>query len=163
MSEDCKREAHDFFNGAGFGGAGAAADDEGSSAETGVGAGATDNTPEGVGVGADEMTEGVAEPVDADAMGSEGIGCSWVGAASDAEGSETMDSALFTNGRVGATGFSTTGEATGARETEVFVEIGEPGMGVSGAVEHAGVDSVADEDGRSAGSGECSCCSKVPS
>ncbi|KAK7693861.1 hypothetical protein QCA50_003434 [Cerrena zonata] len=41
-------------------------------------------------------------------------------------------------------------------EIEVLDEIGEPGTGVSGAVEQAGVDSVADEEGISAGSGDSS-------
>lgn len=41
-------------------------------------------------------------------------------------------------------------------EIEVLDEIGEPGTGVSGAVEQAGVDSVADEEGTSAGSGDSS-------
>ena len=41
-------------------------------------------------------------------------------------------------------------------ETDVLDEIGEPGTGVSGAVEHAGVDSVADDERTSAGSGDSS-------
>jgi len=45
------------------------------------------------------------------------------------------------------------GEAA-AIDNEVFVDRGDSGMGVSGAVEHAGVASVADEEGTSACSGE---------
>jgi hypothetical protein len=45
------------------------------------------------------------------------------------------------------------GEAA-AIDNEVFVDRGDSGMGVSGAVEHAGVVSVADEEGTSACSGE---------
>lgn len=41
-------------------------------------------------------------------------------------------------------------------EMDVLDEIGEPGTGVSGAVEQAGVDSVADDEGTSAGSGDSS-------
>ena len=43
---------------------------------------------------------------------------------------------------------------TAAIDNEVFVDRGDSGMGVSGAVEHAGVVSVADEEGTSACSGE---------
>lgn len=43
---------------------------------------------------------------------------------------------------------------TAAKDNEVFVDCGDPGIGVSGAVEHAGVVSVAEEDGTSASSGD---------
>ena len=45
------------------------------------------------------------------------------------------------------------GEAA-AIDNEVFVDRGDPGIGVSGAVEHAGVVSVADEEGTSVCSGD---------
>ncbi len=151
LSDGCRREAHDFFSGAGFGGAGAGAvaDVEGSGA--GARVRGTEVEPESVGVGVEEVGGGVAEP----GTETDGVGSGVAAISSEtifvwsSGSSEETDSAVATVGGKGFAGFSTAGKGTGGTETEVLVEMGEPGMGVSGAVEHAGVDSVAEDEGTS--------------
>lgn len=72
------------------------------------------------------------------------------------DGSSTAVDSMWASGEArGLNGFPTAGDPV-ARDMDVFVDKGEPGTGVSGAVEHAGVVSVADDDGTSAGSGDSS-------
>jgi len=87
-----------------------------------------------------------------------GFGFSIVGETTGGESSAGIAISSFDVATVSTFGdsgdaFPLVGEAA-AIDNEVLVDRGDPGIGVSGAVEHAGVVSVADEEGISACSGD---------